>query len=686
MKSIVILWTLVFGMVAATSPISKVIDLLSSLESKIASEGAAAQKAFEEYSEWCEDGSKNLDYEIKTGKNEIADLTANIDQQSANANSLSNKVDELAASLTADNADLEAATQIRKKEAADFAAEEKELVEIKDTLERAIGLLEREMKKRGASALQWGKVGTVTQALTAMVQASVLSSADATRLTSLVQSSQQQPDELDSLGAPAAAVYEGHSDGIIETLEDLLDKAQTQLGESRKAESSALHNFNMLSQSLDDSIKFAKNDMSDAKKNCAETGEKKATAQGDLAVTSKRVEEDTNAKADLNENCMTKSRDFEAAKKSRSEELNALAEAKKAIADATAGAEAVAYGSFLQVASSKLLSSEDLSNFEAVRFVRDLARKEHAPALAQLASRMADAMRLSTHGGDGPFQKVKAMIANMIERLENDASDDANHKSYCDKELSESQTKKAEISASLDKVNSKIDQMTARSAQLKEEVGNLQKALAELAASQAEMMKMRQGEHVAFVKNKADMEQGLEGVKMGLKVLREYYATQDKAHDSADGAATSIVGLLEVVESDFSKGLAEMIATEANSEASYDQQTKESKIDKATKEQDVKYKSKEISGLAKTLADSSSDRTSIHTELDAVVEYLAKLEQMCVAKAEPYAERAARREAEIAGLKEAIAILEGNAALLQRTRSHYRKWGTLRGATLHKAL
>jgi prefoldin subunit 5 len=664
-----------------------VLDLLTSLESKITAEGVAAEKEFEEFTEWCEDRAKNVDYEIKTGKSEVASLKATIEQQTSSAQSLSTKVEELAGSLTADESDLKSATEIREKEAADFTAEEKELVEIISTLERAIGLLEREMKKHGtsASALQWSQVGNVTQALTAMVEASVLSSADATRLTSLVQSSDQQQgqqsDELDSLGAPAAAVYDGHSSSIIETLEDLLDKAQTQLGESRKAESSALHNFNMLKQSLEDNIKFTEKDMAGTKKDLASAGEMKAAAEGDLSVTSKGLEEDITTKASLNENCMTKSRDFEAAKKSRSEELHAVAEAKKVIADATAGAEAVAYGaSFLQISNSnKLISSQDLSNFEAVRFVRDLARKQNAPALAQLATRMAETMRLSTRVGDDPFQKVKSMISAMIERLESDAGQDASQKAYCDKELSESKAKKEEITAKLDKVNSKLDQMTARSGQLKEQVADLQKELAELASSTAEMTKMRQEEKATFTKNKADMEQGLEGVKMALKVLREYYATEDKAHDSADGASTTIIGLLEVVESDFSKSLAEMTATEANSEASYDQQTKENSIAKVTKEQDVKYKSKEISELSKSLADSSSDKTTIESELDAVMEYLAKLEKICIAKPEPYAERKARREAEIAGLKEAIEILEGTAVLLQEhTRSQRH---ALRGAT-----
>merc|ERR1740121_1617611 len=102
---------------------------------------------------------------------------------------------------------------------------------------------------------------------------------------------------------------------------------------------------------------------------------------------------------------------------------------------------------------------------------------------------------------------------------------------------------------------------------------------------------MRQRENKDYVASKADMEQGLEGVKLALKVLRDYYA-KDKAHDAAEGAGANIIGLLEVVESDFSKGLAEMTATEESAQASYDTETKENEIEKTTKDQEVKYKTK----------------------------------------------------------------------------------------------
>merc|ERR1719301_484148 len=109
---------------------------------------------------------------------------------------LDSKVEELTAGINVDQLDLKAAGEIREKEAADFAAEESELSEIIDMLQRAIAILEREMAK-SASMLQLQNAGSVAEALEIMVKASVFSSADASRLTALVQDSQQdqEPEE-----------------------------------------------------------------------------------------------------------------------------------------------------------------------------------------------------------------------------------------------------------------------------------------------------------------------------------------------------------------------------------------------------------------------------------------------------------------------------------------------------------
>merc|ERR1719272_1580701 len=333
--------------------------------------------------------------------------------------------------------------------------------------------------------------------------------------------------------------------------------------------------------------------------------ETKATAEGDLEVTSKDLAEDIKSLADLHHDCMTKANEFEEETKSRGEECNALAQAKKIISESTGGAEALSY-SLTQV-SLLQLSKMGLSSggFQVVRFVRKLAQKQQSTALAQLASRMASVVQFGSGNGEDPFVKVKGLIKEMIERLLAEAQADASHKAYCDKEMAETKEKKEDKDAEIQKLSTQINKMSADSAKLKEEVAVLQKELAELAKMQAEMDKLRQEEHATYTQNRPEMEAGVEGIKLALKILREYYAEDDKAHEAAEGAGSSIIGLLEVAESDFTTGLSEMIAQEEAAAADYDGQMKE----------------------------------------------------QCVAKAEPYEERKRRREAEISGLKEALQIL-----------------------------
>merc|ERR1719380_597900 len=120
-----------------------------------------------------------------------------------------------------------------------------------------------------------------------------------------------------------------------------------------------------------------------------------------------------------------------------------------------------------------------------------------------------------------------------------------------------------------------------------------------------------------------------------------------------------------------------MIAAEETAASEYTQMTKENEITKATKDQDVKYKTQEYKGLDKAIAEATSDRATVQEELDAVMEYYKGIKDRCIAKPESYEERVKRRTAEIAGLKEALKILEGEAVLLQRSSKH-----TLRGARL----
>ncbi|CAK0852371.1 unnamed protein product [Prorocentrum cordatum] len=657
---------------ADVSPIGKVLEMIGGLQQKVISEGEASHKVFAEFSEWCEDRARQLSNSIKTSEGQMQDLKARIEKDAASMEAFSTKIEELATSIASDQAELDAATKVRENERKDFVAEEAELMQVVDALSRAIAILEREMDKAGgASLVQVKSAGSLAQALAAMVQASVISSTDASRLTGLLQQQRQaqqaneDADDEDD-GAPDASVYEGQSGGIIDTLQDLLDKAEKQLDGLRKAETTSKNNFEILEQSLNDAMKFSSQDMEEAKKGLATSTGSKAKAEGDLAATSKDLQADKEAKAQLHSDCMEKAEDFEAETKSRSEELKALAEAKKVLQDTTAGAADQTY-SLLQVASQGRSGGRaETQGVQVVRFVRRLATEQNSTALAQLAMRMTSAIRVGSKTGDDIFAKVKSLISDLIKSLEMEAAADVKHKEYCDRQLGDNEEKEEDKQDEIGKMTSKIDEATSGSEKLKEEVAGLQKGLAALAASEQEMSRLRAEEKALYDGNKPEMEKGLEGVKLALKILGDYYASEGKAHSSADGAGAGILGLLEVIESDLSKGLAEMVAAEEEAVAEYESESNENAIEKTQKSQDVKYKSQEALDLDKAVAEAKADRSGVQKELGAVQSVLKSLHDECDGKVEPYEEMQRRRAAEVAGLKSALHVLEGEAVLLQK--------------------
>merc|ERR1719162_1174600 len=252
----------------------------------------------------------------------------------------------------------------------------------------------------------------------------------------------------------------------------------------------------MLAQSLNDQLDADNKDMTAEKSLKASTEENKASAEGDLAETVKGLAEDNKALSVASSSCMTVAADHEATVKSRTEELTAIATARKILTETSGGAVSQSY-SFLQV-GSKLQTRADLANAEVVGLVKKLAKENHSAALAQLASRIGAVIRFGAAGGEDPFVKVKSLITDMIGKLESEADSEATEKAYCDEELAKTEAKKSELQGVISRLTSKIDLAAAKSAGLKEDVKTLQAELATLSKEQAEMDSIRAEEKAAF--------------------------------------------------------------------------------------------------------------------------------------------------------------------------------------------
>merc|ERR1719454_167478 len=540
-------------------------------------------------------------------------------------------------------------------------------------LERAIAIIEREMAKTGF--IQGGdSLKKISDALESLVTAASVNAADKVKITALVQAQSGDEDlalELQPGGAPDPAAYKSKSGGIVSVLEDMLEKAKGELAAAQKAEMNSKFDYDMLKQKLEDMMANGEKVMDETKKAKAAAEEAKATAQGELDTASKTLSDGESHLKDLQQECMAKAEEYETSQHSRSEELTALDTAKKVLVEKTAGAAEREY-SFIQVsAQTRVGARAKQAKDDVLNLIQGLAKAQGDKAISMLAERVEAASML----GADPFAKIKGLISEMIEKLEEEAAKEDAHKAFCDKEMKETKAKKEDKETDLDDLSTKIDKATSKIAKLTEEIATLEEELGEIAKAQQEADKIRAEEKAAWAEAKADYESGIEGVGMALKVLRDYYAEKEEAllqaqHDKATGAASGIIGMLEVVESDFTKSLAEGTAKEAMAQEEYEKLTMDNKIATTEKETAVKYKTKDKKETEEMLVGLKEDKETTEKEYAAVMEYWEELQGMCIAKPEPYAERKRRREAEIAGLKEALTILEeeaGSAFLQIRT-------------------
>merc|ERR1719327_2396877 len=220
-------------------------------------------------------------------------------------------------------------------------------------LERAYGIIEREMAKTGFIQGKAGQesMDKVMDALEAVIVSAGVNSADKAKVQALLQATQGSSDsdlELQPAGAPDPAAYKSKSGGILSVLEDMLEKAKAELSSAQKAEMNSAFDFKMLKQKLEDAIAFGEKTLAETKKAKAAAEEAKAVAEGELETASKNLSDDETHLKDLQQECMTSAEEDTESKTSRAEELEALATAKKILEEKTGAASDRAY-SFIQI-------------------------------------------------------------------------------------------------------------------------------------------------------------------------------------------------------------------------------------------------------------------------------------------------------------------------------------------------
>jgi len=563
-----------------------------------------------------------------------------------------------------------------------------------DMLARAHMVLKKNLNSANAAFIQMS-LEKVMGTLKSIVDASFVNLEDRQVIEALIQQSSSEDDSSASLDAISESFnkpYESKSGVILDTISSMKEKAEVTRNEEQKQEMKAQHAFEMLASSLEDEVTSLKKQLDDSKKKKNRNAETKATSEGDLESVTKDLGGDEKYLADLQRECMEKADEFSQSQAERAAELKVLAEAKKILAAAGKGAAMIQ----AQPSNDLFVGPSFLQTKMAARTrtrTQSQMQREYQTRAADYLMQEGDRIgswvlaQVGSHIQADPFGKVKGMIQEMVEKLLEEQAEEAEHKTWCDGELTKTKKSLASKQSKMEDISTKIEKAQAMSAKLAEQVKGLAGELADMDTQDQQATQMRQKEHEEFETQKADLQQAQEATATAIKVLKSYYSgksfiqTADTSMSSmtslmqertssdqpAGGAAASVLGLLEVAESDFSKALAEGQAAEDAAQQEYDEMIMDNREARAEKTADQKNKQAEKGRLDNLVSETKLDAKDAGDELSAVMEYFDKLKGSCETKAPSFEERQARRKQEMEGLQNALAILEGKAIALLET-------------------
>merc|ERR1719456_1168505 len=396
-------------------------------------------------------------------------------------------------------------------------------------------------------------INAVVESLGQIVQASFVTEQQKHKIAALLQAREDSEEDAE-LGSGMMAV-----DAILDTLTEMEDKSEGSLTETRKAESDAQHNHALLKQGLENEIKSMNEEKAESTQKSAAASEALATAEKDLATEKSGLSEDEAYMRDLKRDCQSRASEFEVTFKDNKAEIEALGKAKAIMQKKFASF--VQTGARATTRARAEAEDEDETKARVLRSIEQLGRRLHKTALVALAYRAAE----------DPFGKIRGMIEEMIAKLLQEAAEEATQKAFCDKEIGESKASKADLEGKLDKVNARLEKSQSATATLTEDASKLSAEVAENDKAMTAATQVRQQEKSVFMAVEKDLSESQEACAAAMEVLREYYegaslvqvGTKTRAKARSDeevdsqGDGSGILGVLEVAESDFAKGLAE---------------------------------------------------------------------------------------------------------------------------------
>jgi len=648
----------------AGTPVQKVVGLLEEMSSKGKAEKEAEQVVFASFKTWCEEIKVQKEADLESMHLASETLSATIEQNMNVVRDNAATIQKAETDKDLWQRDILAATKVRDIERRDYDVTHKDYTESIDALERAIPVIKSQDFDRKQSHVSLLQLSVLQKS--ALVPDGVKSA-----LTAFLQA--QEPSA--TYEAPQANAYEFHADHIVEMLEGLLKKFTEQTNKLATDEGDAQHSFDILLQELTHDITQADQSIDALTKASTQLSEDTVLKKTELADTQTTLASDTAFLKDTVSMCVNKAGEYEDRQRLRTEELGAIEKAIEILSGSSVSGVAKKYLSTDEPVKATAL----LQMFSSVRHVTPTLRAEEylKHQGKRLGSHVLSTIALKIKSS--PFDKVIQMIKELVDKLVVQINDETTQKGWCDTELAKNEHSRTTHGTDVSNLKSRIDTLDASIAKLAQETADLTKSLSELQAAMDEASHQRKKDSDINAQTVSDANEAKTAVVEAMTVLKEFYAqageatalaqqqptpppTWDTAYTGMQDRNGGVLGMLQVILSDFVKLAARTEAQEEADTREFDAFTEASRVEIAQREQDLKHRQSSTQKQTTEKEEAEQDLRTMTLQLDSDLDYFEKLKPTCVHTDMSHEDKMRRRAEEIDSLKEALRILNGEEA------------------------
>jgi len=672
---------------AAVTPLQKVTQLVEGLKAEIEAEGKAEASSYNKFACFCRDRTMSLSGDITGGQDRIDELSADIESKTADKAEKSDQLLEGQRKKEGLAAKLDAETGRCAKEEAEYQASDMDISKAITSLNGAISAVERKKPSTGLVAVRQ----TVKRSL-ALAEAMKLvdDGPQWTQAVALLQSSATvDPDD------PA---YKFHSQGILDILNKMLKEFRTKKAEADAERAKAKQICTDTMGGLADEIKStsAAIDLLDGQ--IEKLGEEIGSARRSLVEENTQLKDGKLYMEDLTKMCEQRAKDWDQRSSMRADELAALGKALEALKGTIAENEVANERAFVQQAGPEVTAPSLLQESRAskVRLARvlqhraaesDLDRRQRASSMLQAEAGRLGSSALSAVArrvAADPFVKVKGLLQDLVERLLQEATDEATKKGFCDTELGKAKKDRTYRKEEATKLAGSIRVLEAKQDELELEIEQLGEAIEGLQADLAKAVQLRDEERKENLEAIRRGKEGHKAVAQAILILKTFYAKAgratvlaqnkaspvdehtdgpgfDGAYNGKQAASDGIIGMMEVLQSDFQRTIDSTTQEEEESSAKFVEYERASKADIAGKTTKKELDQEDLESTRKKITLKTSDLKTTMDLLDSALKRLEELRPTCIDTGMSYSDRVEKREDEIGALKRALCILDTNS-------------------------